>query len=190
MFKAVETVAPTRLDRPAAWRDGHGKGVIARAIHNLSPRHNRTFVRLNVAALPVPLLESELFGYEKGAFTGAMTSRFGRLELANHGTLFLDEVGDIPVEVQPKLLRVLQERESKRLGSTQHARVDVRLIAATSRDLDDDGRRRIVPERLGYIASTCFLSGFRHFASVPTTSPRWCGISSTGSPGDAAAASR
>jgi formate hydrogenlyase transcriptional activator len=110
--------------------------MIARAIHNLSPRRDRTFVRLNMAALPVALIESELFGYEKGAFTGATIAKMGRLELAHRGTLFLDEVGDIPPEVQPKLLRALQEREFEPLGSTRTQRVDVRVIAATNRDLE------------------------------------------------------
>jgi formate hydrogenlyase transcriptional activator len=109
--------------------------LIARALHQLSPRRDRTFVKLNCAAIPTGLLESELFGHEKGAFTGAITHKLGRFELANHGTLFLDEVGDIPLELQPKLLRVLQEQEFERLGTTQTTRVDVRVVAATSRDL-------------------------------------------------------
>jgi formate hydrogenlyase transcriptional activator len=109
--------------------------LIARAIHHLSPRRGKTFVKLNCAAIPTGLLESELFGHEKGAFTGAIAQRVGRLELANNGTLFLDEIGDIPLELQPKLLRVLQEREFERLGSTRTIRTDVRLIAATHRDL-------------------------------------------------------
>jgi formate hydrogenlyase transcriptional activator len=136
VLQAVETVAPTDATVLLRGETGTGKEMLARAIHNLSPRRERTFVRLSMAALPVPLIESELFGYEKGAFTGASTARVGRLELANRGTLFLDEVGDIPLEVQPKLLRALQEREFERLGSTRTQRVDVRLIAATSRDLE------------------------------------------------------
>src|SRR5260370_25118417 len=108
---------------------------MGRGLHNLSPRHSRTFVKLNCAAIPTGLLESELFGHEKGAFTGAVVQRIGRLELANNGTLFLDEIGDIPIELHPKLLRVLQEREFERLGSTRTLPSNVRLIAATNRDL-------------------------------------------------------
>src|SRR6185436_17975486 len=109
---------------------------LARALHEHSLRKYRTFIRLNAAALPTGLLESELFGYERGAFTGAVASKVGRMELAHRGTLFLDEVGDIPLDVQPKLLRVLQEQEFERLGSTRTQRIDIRLIAATNRDLE------------------------------------------------------
>jgi formate hydrogenlyase transcriptional activator len=136
VLQAVETVAPTDSTVLLRGETGTGKELLARALHNLSQRHERTFVRLSLAALPASLIESELFGYEKGAFTGATTAKIGRLELANRGTLFLDEVGDIPPEVQPKLLRALQEREFERLGSTRTQRVDVRLIAATNRDLE------------------------------------------------------
>jgi formate hydrogenlyase transcriptional activator len=135
ILKAVKTVAPTDSTVLLLGETGTGKELIARAVHNHSPRRDRTFVRMSVAALPPGLLESELFGHEKGAFTGATASRTGRLELANRGTLFLDEVGDIPPEVQPKLLRVLQEREFERLGSSRTQRVDVRLVTATNRDL-------------------------------------------------------
>jgi transcriptional regulator with GAF, ATPase, and Fis domain len=135
VLKLVETVAPTNSTVLIYGETGTGKELIARAIHNLSSRQTRTFVRLNCAAIPTGLLESELFGHEKGAFTGAFTQRIGRLELANNGTLFLDEIGDLPLDLQPKLLRVLQEREFERLGSTRTLSTNVRLIAATNRDL-------------------------------------------------------
>jgi formate hydrogenlyase transcriptional activator len=124
---------------------GTGKELIARAVHDLSPRKGRTLVKLNCSAIPTGLLESELFGHEKGAFTGAISQKIGRFEVAHQGTLFLDEVGDIPLELQPKLLRVLQEHEFERLGSTKTIRVDVRLVAATNRDLAEmmaEGRFR------------------------------------------------
>ena len=133
----IRTVAPTDATVLLLGETGTGKELLARALHDLSRRRERTFVRISGAALPAGLIESELFGYEKGAFTGAVSSRAGRLEIADRGTLFLDEVGDIPIEVQPKLLRVLQEREFERLGSTRTQRVDVRLIAATNRNLGE-----------------------------------------------------
>jgi formate hydrogenlyase transcriptional activator len=131
----VETVAPTDSTVLILGESGTGKELVARALHNLSSRHDQTFVKVNCAAIPLGLLESELFGHEKGAFTGAITQRIGRFELAHHGTLFLDEVGDIPPELQPKLLRVLQEQEFERLGSTKTLRVNVRVLAATSHNL-------------------------------------------------------
>jgi len=137
VLQLVETVAPNDSTVLLLGETGTGKELIARAIHDRSRRKNRTFVKVNCAAIPTGLLESELFGHEKGAFTGAITQKVGRLELADHGTLFLDEVGDIPIEIQPKLLRALQEQEFERLGSTHTRKVDVRLIAATNRDLQE-----------------------------------------------------
>jgi formate hydrogenlyase transcriptional activator len=136
VLRLVETVAPSDSTVLLLGETGTGKELIARAIHDRSRRKDRTFVKLNCAAIPTGLLESELFGHERGAFTGAISQKLGRLELADQGTLFLDEVGDIPIEIQPKLLRALQEREFERLGSTHTKKVDVRLVAATNRDLD------------------------------------------------------
>jgi DNA-binding NtrC family response regulator len=132
VLNQVEVVAPTDSTVLLLGETGTGKEIIARAILNVSSRSNRPFVKLNCAAIPSGLLESELFGHEKGAFTGAVSQKIGRFELAHRGTLFLDEVGDIPLELQPKLLRVLQEQEFERLGSTRTMRVDVRLVAATN----------------------------------------------------------
>jgi formate hydrogenlyase transcriptional activator len=135
VLRQVEVVAPTDSTVLIQGETGTGKELIARAIHNLSRRRHRTFVRLNCAAIPTGLLESELFGHEKGAFTGAITAKVGRFELAHGGTIFLDEIGDISLEFQSKLLRVFQEHEFERLGSTRTIRVDIRLIAATNRTL-------------------------------------------------------
>ena len=146
----VAIVAPTGSTVLLHGETGTGKELLARAIHNLSPRRERTFVRLNCAAIPSGLVESELFGHEKGAFTGALIQKRGRFELADGGTLFLDEIGDITLDLQPKLLRALQEREFERLGSAKTFRVDVRLIAATHRNLQDMIRNNQFREDLFY----------------------------------------
>jgi formate hydrogenlyase transcriptional activator len=137
VLRLVDTVATGNSTVLLLGETGTGKELVARAIHNRSRRRNRTLVKLNCAAIPSGLLESELFGHERGAFTGAVTQKVGRLELADQGSLFLDEIGDIPLELQPKLLRVLQEQEFERLGSTRTKKVDVRIVAATHCDLEE-----------------------------------------------------
>ena len=149
-LKQVEVVAPTESTVLILGETGTGKELIARSIHAASSRSGRPFVKLNCAAIPTGLLESELFGHEKGAFTGAIAQRIGRFELADGGTIFLDEVGDIPLELQTKLLRVLQEREFERLGSTRTLRTDARLIAATNRELQKMVEQRTFREDLFY----------------------------------------
>ncbi len=150
VLSLVETVAPSDSTVLLLGETGTGKELIARAVHDRSKRKDRTFVKLNCAAIPTGLLESELFGHERGAFTGAISQKVGRLELADQGSLFLDEVGDIPIEIQPKLLRALQEREFERLGSTRTKKVDVRLVAATNRDLEKMIEKREFREDLYY----------------------------------------
>src|ERR1700728_5316889 len=135
VLSQAEMVAATDCTVLVQGDTGTGKDLIAGLIHNHSPRRQHALIKLNCAAIPLGLLESELFGHERGAFTGAMAQRLGRFELADKGSLFLDEVGDIPMELQPKLLRVLQEQEFERLGGTRTHKVDVRLVAATHRDL-------------------------------------------------------
>jgi len=150
ILSQVKAVAGTNTTVLIAGETGTGKEVIAKAIHELSPRRNRNLVKVNCAAIPSGLLESELFGHERGAFTGAINQKIGRFELADRGTLFLDEVGDLPLELQPKLLRVLQEQEFERLGGNRSQRVDVRIVAATNQDLKQMVRDREFREDLYY----------------------------------------
>ena len=150
ILSQLQAVAPTNTTVLLAGESGTGKEVIARAIHELSPRRGRNLVKVNCAAIPAGLLETEMFGHERGAFTGAINSRVGRFALADHGTLLLDEIGDMALELQPKMLRVLQEREFEAVGSTRTTQVDVRVLAATNRDLREMVRDREFREDLYY----------------------------------------
>ena len=166
VLEQVERVAPTGSTVLIQGETGTGKELIARAIHNISSRCGRPFVKLNCAAIPLDLLESELFGHEKGAFTGAIAQKIGRFELADKGTLFLDEVGDIPPALQPKLLRVLQEQEFERLGSTRTHQVDVRLVAATNRDLTEMVKAGRISQR-PLLSSECVSGPAATVAGAP-----------------------
>jgi DNA-binding NtrC family response regulator len=177
VFATIRKVAPTNATVLVRGETGTGKELVARALHETSPRKDEAFVSVHCAALPETLLESELFGHERGAFTGAAQRKPGRIELAHKGTLFLDEIGEVPRSVQVKLLRVIQERELERVGGTQTIRVDVRIIAATHRDLE----AMVPPASSGRISSTGSRSSpspFRRSASAPGTSRGWRGISS------------
>jgi transcriptional regulator with GAF, ATPase, and Fis domain len=150
VLKQIEQVAPTTATVLLTGETGTGKEVMAQAVHDLSPRHQRQMIRVSCAAIPTSLIESELFGREKGAYTGALSRQIGRFEAANQSTIFLDEIGDLPMEVQVKLLRVLQERVIERLGSTQPVKVDIRIIAATNRNLETAVREKTFREDLFY----------------------------------------
>jgi formate hydrogenlyase transcriptional activator len=176
VLKNVETVAPTDSTVLIYGETGTGKELIARGIHDLSPRRAKPFVKLNCAAIPTGLLESELFGHEKGAFTGAIAQRIGRFEVANGGTIFLDEIGEIPLELQTKLLRVLQEREFERLGSSRTLRTDARLIAATNRDLEAMVAEQKFRSDL-FFRLNVFPVHVPPFVNARGIFPSWCGTS-------------
>ena len=178
VLEQAEQVATTAATVLLLGETGTGKELVATHIHELSARHDRAMVRVNCAAIPATLVESELFGREKGAFTGAVSRQIGRFELANHSTIFLDEIGDLPAEVQVKLLRVLEERQIERLGQSARHSVDVRIIAATHRDLEE--RIAAAPfARTCSIGSMSFLFTYRRCANASKTFPSWCGTSSS-----------
>ena len=174
VLKGVQTVAPSDATVLILGETGTGKELVARAIHELSHRSKGSFVKVNCAAIPATLLESELFGHEKGAFTGAAGQRIGRFELAHQGTLFLDEIGEMPLELQPKLLRAIQDQEFERVGGNRTIRTDARFVAATNRDLNGDGggesipRRPVLPvTRLSNRCSAPSRAARRHSAAHP-----------------------
>ena len=173
----IEVVAPTDATVLILGETGTGKELVARAIHRLSPRKDMPCITLNCAAIPTGLLESELFGYERGAFTGALSQKMGRFELANRGTLFLDEVGDIPLDLQPKLLRALQEKSFERLGGTRTIPIDVRLVAATNRNLSQMMGDKLFRSDLYYRLKVFPITPFPRCATVPKTYPFWPAIS-------------
>ena len=183
VFRDIERVAQTDSTVLLLGETGTGKELIARAIHRLSRRRDAVMVKVNCGALPSSLAESELFGHERGAFTGAVQQKRGRFELANNGTIFLDEVGELSTDVQVKLLRVLQEQELERLGSTRPTKVNIRVIAATNRDLQAEVQRRSFPFRL--VLSTQHLSDstFRRCGSARKTCRCWPDTSSSTSRG-------
>ena len=178
VFDLIIQAAPSRSTILIQGESGTGKELVARAIHTHSPRNDRAFVTVNSGNLPPDLLESTLFGHVKGAFTGAVYPKKGLFDLADKGSIFLDEIGNIPLETQAKLLRVMQEREFMRLGGMETIKVDVRIIAATNVDLQEDGGGRTVPRGPVLPPATSSTSSCRRCASGRTTSRCWCSTSS------------
>ena len=182
VMRQVRQVAPTESPVLLSGETGVGKDVIANAIHLGSPRRDGPFIPVNCGAIPDSLLDSELFGHEKGAFTGALASKRGRFERADGGTILLDEIGEMPLDAQVRLLRVLQHREIERVGGTERIPVDIRIIAATNKDLQAMVRGRAASARTCGSGSTSSPSRSRRCASEPATSPPWCSTSSNERP--------